>query len=178
MTAGFTPPPISGILTQASIISSHDRRGEAWSWALPASTANPLANLALYVPFSVSEPDTVVEGWVQCGATAGGNFDIGVYDAAGARLSSSGSTARTANDIVNTTALSDLTLLPGVRYYMAIAMDATSNYVASTNAAGINAGFGILESTSSFVLPSSPTLSVTTRAFLPLFGLRLHTVAF
>lgn len=174
----YEPPRVDGIDTMASTIVSHDVLG-AWApYGNAASNGYPLANLAFYVPFSVSAPVTAVEGWVSCGTVSGGNFDIGIYDAAGSQLTSAGSTARTASAIVNTTTMTDQALVPGVRYYMAFSASSTNNYVAGVLAAGLYEAAGILESTSSFALPASPTLSRTTRAYLPLFGLTLTSVGF
>lgn len=173
----YSPPRIDGIKTLSGVIQSMDTFGEVTTYnTAPGSTAYPLANLAFYVPFSVSGPCTAREGWCVTGATAGGNFDIGIYDSAGSRLTSSGSTARTASAINNTTAMTDYDLKPGLRYFMAFSADGTNNYFGGSQAAGIYESHGVLESTSSFVLPASPTLSRTTRAFLPLFGLNLYTV--
>lgn len=143
----------------------------------PASVAYPLANQAFYVPFSVSKTVTAYEGWVVSGATAGGNFDIGIYDAAGARLSSAGATARTASVVNNTTTMTDTVLVPRVRYYMAFAADSLNTYFCIVPAAQLIEAAGVLSSTSSYVLPSGPTLSRTTTAYLPYFGLNLYTVA-
>ena len=172
----YSPPVLYGDQT-ITVIHALDTLGECFSFAAPASAAYPLANLAIYVPFSVSEAVTVIEGWVVTGVTAGGNFDIGVYSAAGVRLTSSGSTARTASAVNNTTALTNLDLAPGTRYFMAFSADSTANYIAQTSAAGLNEAMGVLESTTSFVLPTNPTLSRTTRAYVPHFGLNLYTVA-
>lgn len=154
-----------------------DNIGSVFSTTSPASTAYPLANLAIYVPFTVSETVTAYEGFVTTGATAGGNFDIGIYSAAGSRLTSAGTTARIVSTINNTTTMTDQVLVPNTRYYMAFSADGTNNYFAVVLAAGIYESMGVLESTTSFVLPSSPSLSRTTRAYVPLFGLNLYTVA-
>lgn len=177
MNALYTPPKVNGV-QNLTTIRAHDPEVLGWGVAAsPASVAYPLANLALYVPFSVSETCTVNEGYVITGATAGGNWDIGVYSAAGVRLTSSGATARTASVVDNSTAMTNLVLTPGVRYYMAFAHDGTSLFFSSTSIAGLYEAAGVLESTTSYVLPTNPTLSRTTRAYLPDFGLNLYTVA-
>lgn len=172
----YSPAVVDGDQT-LTVISSLDLIGTSYAYSAPASTAYPLANLAIYIPIAVSEAVTAYEGWVVAGATAGGNFDIGIYSAAGSRLSSSGATARTVSTVNNTTTMTDYVLLPGVRYYMAFAADGTNNYAATSAAAGLNEAMGVLESTTSYVLPTSPTMSRTTRAYVPWFGLNLYTVA-
>lgn len=173
----YSPPPIDGQKT-LTVIHAMDRIGEVQNFdSTPASVAYPLANLAIYVPFSVSETVTAYEGWVVTGTLAAGNFDIGIYDSAGSRLTSAGSTAKPASAVANTTTMTNYDLKPGLRYYMAFAADGTNNYFAGAQAAGLYEAMGVLESTTSFVLPASPTLSRTTRAYLPMFGLNLYTVA-
>jgi len=172
----YSPPQVEGIST-SNVVKSLDVWGTVFQFASSASAAYPLANLALYVPFSVSEAVTAYEGWVVTGGTAGGNFDIGIYSAAGARLTSSGSTVRGTATITNTTAMANLVLVPNTRYYLAFAADSTNTYFASANAAGLHEAMGVLESTTSFVLPTSPTLTRTTRAYVPYFGLSLWPVA-
>lgn len=172
----YTPPRSDGIATSTTI-SAISTAGAGWNSTGAASAAYPLANLALYVPFSVSQALTVYEGWVVAGTTSGGNYDIGVYSATGSRLTSAGATARTLSTVNNTTAMTNLVLVPRVRYYMAFSADGTANYLAGTMSAGIYESMGMLESTTSYVLPASPTLSRTTRAYIPMFGLNLYTVA-
>src|SRR5262245_4998245 len=62
-----------------------------------ASQAWPLANLAMFVPIYFNEFCTIYEVGVGTGATAGGNFDIGLYDMAGNKIQTTGTTARTAS---------------------------------------------------------------------------------
>ena len=175
----YVPPPIMGIGTTVSALAAHDTPGSILCTNSITTQAYPLANLALFVPFSVSHPCTAYEGWIETGGTATGNFDIGIYDAAGSRLTSSGSTASAASTVVNTTTMANQTLLPGKRYYMAFAEDTnTDTFFCTAMAAGIYEASVILEATTAFVLPASPTLSRTTRAFVPHFGLNLYTVSF
>jgi len=173
----YSPPVVDGDQTLTTI-AAMDMLGSAFTYGVPpSSVAYPLANLALYVPFSVSETVTVYEGWVVTATLAAGNFDIGVYSAAGSRLTSSGATAKPASDVANTTTMTNLVLNPNTRYYMAFAADGTNNYMAHNAVAGLCEAMGMLESTTSYVLPSSPTLSRTSRAYIPHFGLNLYTVA-
>lgn len=172
----YSPPTQDGLQT-LGVIPALDAIGAVFTYGSPASTAWPLANLALYVPFSVSETVTAVEGWAVAGGTAGGNFDIGVYSSTGSRLTSAGATARTLSTVNNTTTMTNLVLVPGVRYYMAMSADGTNTWMAVATAAGLNESMGMLESSTSYVLPASPTISRTTRAYAPLFGLNLYTVA-
>ncbi len=137
------------------------------------------ANLAMFVPFHVAVPgETVYEGFVMCGTGAGNNFDIGVYDTAGNRLTSSGATARTASVSVPTTTMANYVLGVG-DYYMGISADSTSALSGgSAVGIGILEAAGVCQMASAYVLPASATFALnSTQANLPMFGLILRTVA-
>lgn len=140
-----------------------------------ASLTWPLANLAIYVPLYINETLIVYEAGVGAGATAGGNYDIGIYDAAGTRLVSSGTTARTAS-AWNTAGLTDTTLTPGW-YYVGMSADGTNNYSGNNPAAGLCESVGICEQTTAFTLPATATLTRTTRAYVPAIALATRSVA-
>lgn len=140
------------------------------------SAAWPLANLALYIPIFINEPCTIYEVGVGAGATAGGNFDLGLYQMDGTKLQSTGTQGRTASawNRVNWT---DLDVFPGW-YYVAMSADGTNNYAGNIPVAGLCQAIGIVEQTSAFVLPSPATISTgTTRAFIPHIGLAVRSVA-
>lgn len=150
-----------------------DSRGDGG----PNSLAWPLANLALFLPFATARKMTVSEVWWWNGTTAGGNVDVGIYDRAGTRIQSLGSTARgSVSTVVSSTTWTDLILEAG-EYYMAFAVNGTNNIQATGSAAGLCEALGICEMTSAFALPATATLSRTTRAYIPAFGLRCSTVA-
>lgn len=142
-----------------------------------ASTAWPLANLALYVPFYVNEAVTVYEAGVGTGATAGGNYDIGIYTTAGVRLVSSGTQGRTASTW-EVAPLTDTELQPGW-YYAAMSADGTNNYSGNASiTAGHCEAMGIIEQGSAFTLPDPATLTTrTTRAFVPAITFAVRSIA-
>jgi hypothetical protein len=158
-------------------ITALDVLGSTPRFTSDASAGWPLTNLALFVPFSVSVPVIPTKGWAYCGTIAGGNFDIGVYDTAGTRLVSSGATARAASTVVSTATLTATTLFPDRWYYMGMSCDGTGNFFSSASAAGIWATLGMVEATTAYVLPSSVTFAVTTRAYCPMFGLNLQSTS-
>ncbi len=152
----------------------------AASWELSAggniaATAWPLANLALYIPVYINEVVTLYEVGFGTGATAGGNWDIGIYDKAGTRLQSTGTQARTAS-AWNTNNWTDLTLQPGW-YYFAMSTNGVDSYSGSSPAAGLCEAMGICEQQTAFVLPATATLTRTTRAFIPAFTFAVRSVA-
>jgi hypothetical protein len=143
--------------------------------ATPTSQAWPLANLALYVPTYFNETCTIYQVGVGAGATAGGNFDIGLYDMAGTLIQSTGSTVRTAS-AWNAVDWTDLEVQPGW-YYAAMAADSTNTYGAVIPAAGLPEAVGVCEQTSAFALPATATMTRTTRAYCPGIAFTLRSVA-
>lgn len=143
-----------------------------------ASTAYPAANLALYVPFCIGAPMNIKAVYWGNGTTAGGNIDVGIYNEDATKIVSLGSTARgTASSTITTTSLAD-TIIGAGRYYMAFLLDSTANMQAFAPAAGLCESMGILEqAVGAATLPSPATFAVTTRAYIPSFGLYAQTVA-
>jgi hypothetical protein len=142
----------------------------------PASTAWPLANLAIYVPIYINEPCTIYQVGTGAGLTAGGNFDIGLYQMDGTKVQSTGTQARTAS-AWNAVDWTDLDVSPGW-YYAAMAANGVDNYCGVAPAAGLCEAFGIAEQTTAFVLPSPATITTrTTRAFVPNIVFVLRSVA-
>lgn len=85
-----------------------------------ASAAWPSANLAILVPFRLPAPLLVQRLFLLNGATASGNVDIGIYDVAGTRLLSTGSTAQSGTSAVQSVDVTDTPLAAGV-FYLALA---------------------------------------------------------
>lgn len=136
-----------------------------------------VANLAVFVPFGVSQTFLVREVFWQNGSTAGSNIDVGIYDTAGTRLASLGSTAQgTASGIVTSSTFTDYTLAPG-DYFMAFAAVGTTNVGGGwAPAAAAAAAFGVGQMAAAMALPSSATIVPLTNAVLPFFGLNGNTV--
>jgi hypothetical protein len=88
------------------------------------STAWPSANAAILVPFTLQAAQTIDRLWFIKGGTNSGNFDIGVYDVAGNRKVSKGSTAQStlSTSVVNEVTFAS-TPLPAGQYYLALAAD-------------------------------------------------------
>lgn len=142
--------------------------------ASPSGVAWPAANRAIFVPFRTPFPVTVCKLLVGAGATATGNFDVGIYDAAGNKIVSSGATAKGAN----TEHILDITDTPigeGL-YYFALATDGTITMQAS-NALSVQGCrlAGIVEAASSYVLPSSVSYAACSSAYVPYVGAYLRT---
>lgn len=144
----------------------------------PTSTAWPGANLALFVPFTIAAPVTVYKMVMGCGATAAGNYDMGIYDSDGDRLVSSGSRAKPAasEDVADVT---DTQLGPGL-FYLAVSADGTNNYqlITPPGSAPVPAQklrlWGVLQMGGAFPLPAVATLAASTASVLPNVGAYLR----
>jgi hypothetical protein len=147
--------------------------------AMPsAASITWVANLAVFIPFGVSQPFLVREVFWMNGSTAGTNIDVGLYDTAGNRLASLGSTAQgTASAVVTSTTWTDYTLAPG-DYYLAFATSGTTNVPGGwATTANIAAGLGIGQMATAFALPNPATIVPLTNAVVPYVGLNGYTVA-
>ena len=145
----------------------------------PASTAWPSANLAIFVPTIVHETVTVYKMAAGAGATAGSNnFDIGIYDAGGNRLVSSGATAKGASTehIIDVT---DTVLHPGL-YYLAMSADGTGNYVMITPSGTSPVPLqktklvGVMTMATAYTLPATATFATSATALVPIIAAYLR----
>lgn len=140
----------------------------------PASGAWPVANRALYVPFFVPAVITVYRLFVVNGTAVSGNLDMGIYNSAGAKIVSIGSTAQAGTQVTQYLNITDTVLQPGA-YYFAFVLDNTTGAVykwePGTPTNSQIQAWGIAQETSAFPLPATATLATTTAAFFPLMGL-------
>ncbi len=141
--------------------------------SVPASTAWPAANRAILIPFRLPKPATVYKITIGAGATAAGNFDVGIYDASGNRIVSGGTTAK-GDSTEQTIDITDTLLGQGL-YYMAMSADGTNNYIASTNNVFIWKLMGVRQASSAFVLPATVTFETLATAFVPMINLRFRS---
>lgn len=139
----------------------------AVSWAI--GTWSTAADRAYYVPQLFPVRCTLYALRFQAG-NGTGNYDIGVYDAAGTRLASSGSTAMTAAG-TKTLSLADISVTAGTLLYAAIALSSTSGSSGriAYSVAAPTLAIGQMEESSALPLPSTMTPVVSTNASLPIF---------
>lgn len=132
----------------------------------------PANNRAFYVPIRTDVTTTYARGVVINGTNATGNADVGIYNAAGSRLASSGSTARTGTTALDFYPTTDLVLPPGF-YYLGLVLSSTTgqvqNLVPATVALARATGT-LQEDLGGTTLPSSMTGVSVTSAFIPIFG--------
>lgn len=126
------------------------------------------ANRAIYVPIRVPSRVMVRQLAVGQGSTSTGNIDIGLYDATGTRLASTGSQTKLSS-VLQVHDVTDTIIGPGL-YYLAVNNDTTTDTILSaTVAAVVVAGFGILtQAVGAVTLPSTATWAVDNAlAFIP-----------
>jgi hypothetical protein len=91
----------------------------------------PAANLAIYVPFAIPFQFNVRRVFWVNGSNLTGNADLGVYTRTGARLFSTGATARSGASVTQYTTLGTPLLLSPGDYYMALSAttSATGSFI-------------------------------------------------
>jgi len=136
----------------------------------------PSANLAIFVPFILPTSATVVKLFCRNGTTLSGNIDMGIYDEAGARKVSIGSTAQAALRWLQVFDIADTTLIGG-RYYLTASMDnATGEVFQWFVIASYLRAWGCAQMAAAFPLPATATLATMTQTYLPFLGLSLRTL--
>lgn len=129
----------------------------------------PVANQAIFVPFTVQDRSVTVYkmGWGN-GSPVAGNIDVGIYDFAGTRLVSIGSTAQTGALVTQIVDTVDTVLVPG-HYFLAMAKDTVGTGIVqknSTTAILANAS-GVQKMETAFPLPATATFANPTAAYVP-----------
>lgn len=139
------------------------------------------ANDPLAVPFRTRDSMVAVRlGWVN-GSSAGGNIDIGIYDASFSRIVSAGSTVGTGSNLWQWVDITDTALQPGTKYYLAMSLDnVTANRIRRYGlaVAGAIAYAGTQDSsTDAHPLPSTLTnmAEAATAVQLPVMAIACRT---
>lgn len=140
--------------------------------ATPTSGAWPSANRAIYVPFRTATELLVAQLWLLNGSANGNNFDIAVYDEAGNRRISSGSTAQGTVSTLQAVDVTDTLIAPGL-YYLALAFNGTTSTTMNMTVSSAARGqwLGVAQQASAFVLPATFMLATTAFVSIPVFGL-------
>jgi hypothetical protein len=157
----------------------------SWSQPAPPQTALslavtwPAANLAIYVPVLV--PTTVVIRKLFFGSessVATGNYDIGLYNAAGTRILARGSTAKPASYQEIFWDCTDTTIGPGIYYLALAASNNTDTYAGLVLGAPNLTAYGCLTEANAFPLPATATFALLqTLAMMPVVGMSFETVS-
>lgn len=132
----------------------------------------PASNRAVYVPMTIPARFTVARFMVCNGSTVAGNLDVGLYNANGSRLISTGTTAQAGTTQVQYIDVTNQSF-PAGNYYLALVLSDTGGRV-STSAISVSTFEpfigSTLENLGSTVLPATMTPAVRTVNGLPCFG--------
>ena len=116
------PPPVSaGSFSDALLTpwSANALGPKMTGMPAAASTTFGVANLAIFIPFFLNRTELVQHLACQNGSTVAGNIDIGIYDAAFARIISTGSVLQAGASTVQAIDVADTDLLAG-QYWLAL----------------------------------------------------------
>ena len=170
--------PVLGVEARRHSIDTFD---DSYVMSMNATSAGawPAANLAVYVPIRVAVRVVVRQLWLASEATGTGNVDVGLYNQAGTRLVSAGSTAKIAATNEQIFNVTDTTTGPGLYFWALSCSNSTDTFNRAAPVAPIPAALGVLtESLGSVTLPATATWVVNqTLAYVPMGGVLLETVA-
>lgn len=126
----------------------------------PASATYPSANRAIYIPFRLMNAVRITKLWAYNGATANGNFDLGIYNADGVNLVSTGSTVQSGINAIQIVALGTPIRLGVGLFYMAIAASATTlTFFRVNQGTLLLATLGMALQNTAFPLPAAATFA-------------------
>lgn len=137
------------------------------------------ANRAYFYPFIAQEPITIAQlGWYN-GLSVSGNCDAGVYDLAGNRLISTGSTAQASTSSLQIVNVTDTPITRGYHFLAFVIDNGTGNMFCekSNPEVGVYKACGIMQMDSAFPLPSVATFAkMAGQVLLGVFAARKATV--
>lgn len=141
-----------------------------------ASATWPTADKALFIPFRVAQPLDVVQFFLFNGATVSGNFDVGIYDIAGTKIVSKGSTAQSGANALQIADTTNVRIGPGL-FYLAIVFNNTTATIRRFAPAALTTDMckmiGMAQMDSAFPLPDTATFATVSQAFIPYFAISL-----
>lgn len=129
-------------------------------------------DLAIYVPVSIPVPFTIARFLIANGSNITGNVDVGIYNAAGTRLLSTGSTVRANASAVQYIGVTDQVFQAGTYYLALVGSSTTGTYLQpSVSSAARARMLGVLEEQlGATTLPATMTPVAFTQTLIPQFG--------
>lgn len=169
----YAPPP--GAVMVSSVNSLIQDACQIAATSFTAGGVWPAANRAIYVPFMVDQVVTAYQMAFEV-ITQSGNCDVGIYDVAGNRLVSKGSTAVAAAGFQSID-ITDTVLAPGV-YFMAMNVDNTT--ASFTRSSAVSAVYQQVcgmqqQAVGAVTLPDPATFANPASAYIPMFGVALKS---
>ena len=151
--------------------------GPAFSTDAWASAVYVAANRAIFFPFRIPHPLLVVKLFAANGTVVSGNIDVGIYDVAGTRLVSSGSTLQAGISAIQEFNIADTLLGPGL-FYLAVAMDNVTGTLFRGSSGGtapvpleLLVTQGMAQQATAFPLPATATFAQVAQDYIPVIGL-------
>lgn len=136
-----------------------------------ASAVWPEANRAYLYPIKLGDITTLTQAWTANGAAVSGNIDIGLYDVAGTRIMSTGTTVQAGTSTLQIIDHADVTV-PAGHYYLALAASsATAQFLRGVGLASTQNFAGVITMATAFALPATITPTIAGGGnYTPLFG--------
>ena len=133
----------------------------------------PAANMAKFTACVITHPVNITAIMFINGGAASGNIDVGIYDLAGTKIVSSGSTVMAGTGGGWTvTSVSSTLLVPGM-YYLALAIDNTTASVTMRGWNQVASDFLLYrQMASAFALPATATYASNSNSKTPLIFCR------
>lgn len=171
----ISPLSVESLGTQLAVFAQVTTQG---------NNAYPTANKAVYIPFKLEAPATVKKLFWHNGAGVSGNACVAIYDAAFARLVTTGSVAMAGTTAMQIVDVADVALATGL-YYLGFSCDnntaqpvditvGTSNGMSGV---GAQRGWGIMQQSSAFPLPTTMAGVAPTDASVPMCGVQFGNMA-
>lgn len=155
--------------------SRHSVGPDLASYGATISGVTWTASRAFYCPIRLTRAITVAQLAMYNGATVSGNVDIGIYNSAGTRQVSAGSTAHSGASALQVFDVTNTTIGPGL-FYLAFAIsNVTGTVFGYTGDAPRFRLMGCYGEASAMPLPATATFSTTMDGSLPLIGLSTST---
>lgn len=134
------------------------------------------ANVAVFVPFTVSKQISFSTLFTVNGTVVNGNIDIGVYAQDGTKIVSTGSTAQSGTSAIQLISCTATTIGPGV-FYLAMASSSTTGTFATYIIGQVlkTKFAGVAQMASALPLPATATLATIGQDSIPLIGLSTRT---
>lgn len=139
----------------------------------------PSANRAYYVPWRVKADCSVLSLSYYCNTRTSGNHDLGLYDAAGNRVGSSGATAIVAAAVNTWTPAAPIGVSAGDLLYVAMMVTSTNPTILCTTASVGATGdayrmSGVLQEATGGTLPNPATFAAASSSnYCPLVAVNL-----
>lgn len=133
------------------------------------------ANDTILVPIAITRHTKVRKMFCVNGSGNTGNVDVGIYDAKGTLIVSSGATLQSGTNNLQVFDITDTTIGPG-QYFMALsASSAAATFFRTAMQGRSTSGMGVKINTNAHPLPATISLSDMSSDYIPIFGIATRT---